>query len=89
MEYTVLDREETADLVLTEGDSLQVSLVNGSGTVDVLIGREGKEPVYRGTRQQYADFVLIVPESGTYRISVTGHRARGQAAFTVMGSRPE
>ena len=89
MEYTVLDREETADLVLTEGDSLQVSLVNGSGTVDVVIGREGKEPVWRGTGQQNAEFVLIIPESGMYRISVTGHRAKGRASFTVMDVQAE
>ena len=89
MEYAVLDRKETADLALTEGDSLQVSLVNGSGTVDVVIGREGKEPVWRGTGQQNAEFVLIIPESGMYRISVTGHRAKGQASFTVMDVQAE
>ena len=54
MEYTVLDREETADLELSEGDQLQVTIAHQSGKVDVTVGRSGKETIYSGTGQENA-----------------------------------
>ena len=82
MEYSILNREESADLNLTEGDRLQVLLSHTEGTVDVTVRPEGKESVYRGSGQQNADFVLEIPETGSYHISVTGHQARGRVSFT-------
>ena len=81
MEYSMLNREESADLNLTEGDCLQVSLSHTEGTVDVTVQPEGKEPIYRGNGQQNADFVLEIPETGTWHISVSGHRAKGNVSF--------
>ena len=43
MEYSILNREESAGLNLTEGDRLQVSLSHTEGTVDVTVGMNGKE----------------------------------------------
>ena len=82
MEYGMLNREESADLRLTEGDRLQVALSHAEGTVDVTVGQEGKAPIYRGNGQQSADFVLEIPETGNYHISVLGHRAKGKVSFT-------
>ena len=81
MEYSILNREESADLNLTEGDHLQVSLSHTEGTVDVTVGMNGKEPIYRGNGQQNAEFVLEILEKGNYHISVTGHQAKGNIAF--------
>ena len=81
MEYSMLNQEESADLNLTEGDRLQVFLSHAEGTVDVTVGMEGQEPIYRGNGQQNADFVLEIPETGNYHISVSGHRAKGNIAF--------
>ena len=82
MEYSILNREESADLTLTEGDRLQVTLSHTEGTVDVAVGMEGKEPIYRGNGQQNAEFVLEIAETGNYHISVSGHRAKGNVSFT-------
>ncbi len=82
MEYSVLDREESAELELTEGDRIQVHISHAAGNVDVTVGRAGEKPIYRGTGQENADFLLTVPETGRYRISVTGHRAKGEISFT-------
>jgi len=82
MEYSILNREESADLNLTEGDRLQVSLSHTEGYVDVTVRLEGKEPIYRGNGQQNADFVLEIPETGNYHISVSGQRAKGNISFT-------
>ncbi len=82
MEYSILNREESVDLNLTEGDRLRVFLSHTAGTVDVTVGRDGNAPIYRGNGQQNADFVLEIPETGTYRISVSGHQAKGNVSFT-------
>jgi hypothetical protein len=42
MEYSILNREESAGLNLTEGDRLQVSLSHTEGTVDVTVGMNGE-----------------------------------------------
>ena len=84
MEYGILNKEESADLNLTEGDRLQVSLSHTQGTVDVTVGMDGNEPIYRGNGQQNAGFVLEIPETGTYHISVSGHRAKGNISFIRM-----
>ena len=81
MEYSILNREESAGLNLTEGDRLQVSLSHTEGTVDVTVGMNGKEPIYRGNGQQNADFVLEIAETGSYHISVSGHQAKGNVSF--------
>ena len=81
MEYSILNREESAGLNLTEGDRLQVSLSHTEGTVDVTVSMNGKEPIYRGNGQQNAEFVLEILEKGNYHISVTGHQAKGNIAF--------
>ena len=81
MEYSILNREESAGLNLTEGDRLQVSLSHTEGTVDVTVGMSGKEPIYRGNGQQNAEFVLEILEKGNYHISVSGHQAKGNIAF--------
>ena len=81
MEYSILNREESAGLNLTEGDRLQVSLSHTEGTVDVTVGMDGKEPIYRGNGQQNAEFVLEILEKGNYHISVSGHQAKGNIAF--------
>ena len=81
MEYRILNREESDDLNLTEGDRLEVSLSHTEGSVDVTVGMEGKEPIYRGNGQQNAEFVLEIAETGNYHISVSGHQAKGNIAF--------
>ena len=82
MEYSILNREASADLNLTEGDRLQVSLTHTEGYVDVTVGLNGKEPIYRGNGQRNAGFVLEIAETGNYHISVSGHRAKGSVSFT-------
>ena len=82
MEYSVLNREETAELVLQAGEQLRVTLSHTEGTVDVTVGMEGQEPIYRGRGQQNAEFVLEIAETGNYHISVTGHQAKGSMSFT-------
>ena len=82
MEYSILDREESAEMKLTEGDQIQVHISHITGNVDVIVGENGEEPIYKGTEQENADFILTVLKTGCYHISVTGHRAKGEVSFT-------
>ena len=84
MEYRVLDREISARLDLTAGEELRVTLSHVSGTVDLTVGMEGREPIYRGNGQKNAEFILKISETGNYRVSVTGHQAKGSASFTRL-----
>ena len=84
MEYAILDRIETADFSLNEGDQLQVSMLHSAGDVDLTVGKVGEEPIYTGTAQTDADFDVTIPKAGTYRISVTGHRAKGRIFITLI-----
>ena len=89
MEYRVLDRELSSGLDLTAGEKLEVALTHTSGTVDLTVGMEGRAPIYRGSGQQNAEFILEIPETGNYRITVTGHRAKGSASFTRLAGGQE
>ena len=85
MEYSILNREESAGLNLTEGDRLQVSLSHTEGSVDMTVGMDGHEPIYRGNGQQNAEFILEITETGNYRISVSGRQAKGKVSFIRTG----
>ena len=81
LEYTAFNGKQTAELTLTEGDALHAVFANESGNVDVTVGLSDKKPIYTGTEQTDADFTLIIPESGDYHFSVTGHEAKGRVFF--------
>ena len=89
LEYSILDKEESAEMKLTEGDQIQVHISQIAGNVDVIVGRNGEEPIYKGTEQENADFILTVPKTGCYYISVTGHRAKGEISFTCIPLKKE
>ena len=84
MDYTILDREESAELMLSEGDQIQVSISHTAGNVDLTVEQDGEEPIYKGSGQENAEFVLTVSKSGFYRISVTGHQAVGGVSFICI-----
>ena len=89
MEYSILDKEESVELKLTEGDQIQVHISHTAGDVDVIVGENGEEPIYKGMQQENADFILTIPKTGCYHISVTGHRAEGAISFTRIPLKEE
>ena len=89
MEYSILDKEESAELKLTKDDQMQVHISHTAGNVDVIVSQKGEEPIYKGTEQENADFILTIPKTGSYQISVTGHRAKGEVSFTRIPLKEE
>ncbi len=49
MEYSILNKEESAEMKLTEGDQIQVHISHTAGNIDVIVGQNGEEPIYKGT----------------------------------------
>ncbi len=89
LEYSILDRESSADLSLEEGDSLKVIISHEKGSVDIRIAN-GQNQIYAGSKQANAEFSLVIAETGTYHISVTGHKAKGSVSFTrVLAQEPK
>lgn len=86
MDYAVLNRQEWASLELTAGDAIMVSIAQESGTVDVIVGINEKEPVYEGNGLTNTSFTLNISEAGTYQITVTGHDACGSVDFTKVAA---
>ena len=84
MEYSVLNREETAEMSLKEGDRLLVSYEQERGSIDIAVRKIGGASIYNGTEQVKGEFVLTIPETGSYLISVTGHQAKGKILFEVQ-----
>ena len=80
----MLNRQEQASLELTAGDAVMVSIAQESGTVDVIVGINEKEPIYEGNGLTNTSFTLNITEAGTYQIIVTGHNACGSVSFTKM-----
>ena len=55
-------------------------LLTGCGRKNTFDGSR----IYKGTEQEKADFILTIPKTGCYHISVTGHRAKGEISFTCI-----
>ena len=63
-----------------EGDTLGVSWLIESGSVDLSIAMAGEEPIYQAKNRGNGDaaaFELTIPKSGDYTITVTGRKAKG------------
>ena len=89
MAYSMLNREETADLQLSEGERLQVAFSQEKGNVDIRVAQDGKDAIYAGNGQINGEFILIIPETGVYRISVVGHKAQGKVSFIRLPAAQE
>ena len=81
------DRMNTADseiMALEEGNALHVSWQIESGHVDIAIGMEGEEAVYRADDRpagDKADFYVEISQTGSYTITVSAREAKGQIEF--------
>ncbi len=84
LEYTMFTGEQTHELQLQEGASVDVTIQADSGRVDIVVtGPDGKE-IYKGDYASSGDFSLGIQQTGTYRISVTGKRAAGGVSFIAQ-----
>ena len=84
LRFSVMNTEEAQTLTFQEGDTLAVSWLVESGSVDVLIAMAGEAPLYQANGRRNGDeaaFDLTIPKTGDYTVTVTGHNAKGWLRF--------
>ncbi len=84
LQFERMDRTDSETLSLAEGDALRVSWQIESGQIDVTIGMEGEEALYRANDRaagDEADFCVKIPQTGSYTITVTARDAKGRIEF--------
>ena len=86
LRFNVLNATDAQTLTFQEGDSLHVSWLIESGSVDVLIAMQGETPIYQANGRGNGDaaaFDLTVPKTGDYTVTVTGKNAKGQLTIAA------
>lgn len=81
MEYSMFNTTDSQLLNLEKDDVIHVEIVNDSGKLDIFIQEDDKKPVFEGKNLKTSTFQVKVDESGTYKITVTGKKAKGSVSF--------
>ncbi len=84
MQFERMNMTDSETVSLAEGDALRVSWQIESGQIDVVIGMEGEEAVYRANDRSAgneADFYVEIPKTGSYKITVSAWEAKGRIEF--------
>lgn len=80
LDYALFDGKEIADMALESGSVLKLTVFQEEGSVDITVGIEGGITIYEGHGLTDMTFTLNVNQSGTYRITVVGHNAKGNVS---------
>ena len=89
LQFDRMNRTDSETVSLLEGDALRVSWEIESGQIDVTIGMEGEEALYRANDRSAgdkADFCVEIPQTGSYTITVTARDAKGRIEFLTTKS---
>ena len=87
LRFDWMNTVQSETMALEEGDALHVFWQIESGHVDIAIGMKGEEAVYRADDRpagDKADFVVEIPQTGSYTITVSAREAKGQVEFMKM-----
>lgn len=83
MDFKVLNDTDYQLLKLEQGDFVNVEIVHDSGQLNIDVQKDDDEPIYRGNNVPTSSFQLEITESGTYKFSVTGEKAKGSVSFII------
>lgn len=81
MDYTMMNKTETHELKLEQGDSVNVSIESQSGRLDILFTDSSGNEIYKGDNAASGSYVLEIIKSDIYIITVTGKNAKGSVSF--------
>lgn len=81
LEYSAFHNIDSELMDLRKGDVLAVEVVSDSGKLSIQIQKDGETPIYQGSNLPTGSFRIEIPESGTYKITVTGDHAQGSVSF--------
>lgn len=85
MEYSVLNKTDTQDLIAKSGDTIGGKIIVNKGSLSIKIQKDEEEPIYESNGiSESTEFDVEIDESGTYTVSVTGEKAKGSVSFNVV-----
>ncbi|VIF67528.1 Uncharacterised protein [Clostridioides difficile] len=76
MEYSMFNTTDSQLLTLEKDDVIDVEIVNDSGKLGIVIQECDKKPVFKGDNLKTSTLQVKVSESGTYKVTVTGKKAK-------------
>ena len=85
LRFDRMNGTDSETMALQEGDAIHVSWQIESGRVDMSIGMEGEEAIYRADDRpagDQADFDVEIPQTGSYTITVFAREAKGKVEFS-------
>ena len=84
MDASYFTGTEGCVLPLQKDQWLKVQMRLEKGEMTLRIADETSAPLYQGDGSACSEFLLAVPETGDYSVSLTGHRANGYVEITVL-----
>ena len=83
MEFKILNKTDTQDLTLEDGEQISAQIQLDGGSLSVTIQSGEDAPVYEDADIRDDTTFTAAPEAGTYTVTVSGCRAKGSVCFTV------
>ncbi|MGI6029775.1 MAG: hypothetical protein ACOX81_10285 [Candidatus Heteroscillospira sp.] len=84
MEYSVLNKTDSQELIAESGDTISAKIVMKKGSLSIKIQKDGEEPIYESDGISVSnEFDVEIDEDGTYTVEVTGKNAKGSVSFIV------
>lgn len=75
---------DSQDLVLEAGDTIHTEIVIEDGQLSYKIQKNDDEPIAESEGIFFSvDYDVVVEESGTYTVTVTGEKTKGSVKFIV------
>ena len=84
MDASYFNGTEGCVLPLQKDQWLKVQMQVEKGEMTLRIADAAGAPLYEGDGSACSEFLLAVPETGDYSVSLTGHRAKGYVEITVL-----
>jgi hypothetical protein len=83
IDFYALNEERTHDLNLVEGDTLDIKVINQSGSISIFIYHYENDFYYERYHISTQNYAVAIPYSGTYTVAVAGTEASGFVRFKV------
>lgn len=81
MEYNILNTTDTQMLEFQKDDIVDFKITSKSGNLSIVLQKEGDEPIYKGVDIPTSSFQVEIEETGTYKVFVTGKKAKGSVSI--------
>ena len=84
LRFDRMNGSDSETIGFQKGDMLHVSWQIENGSVDIVIGQENEDPVYQANdcpAGDKADFFVMIPQTGSYTITVSAQNAKGKISF--------